>query len=77
MKREVTWRSWHLVAVFAVGAVIAWMGESVRDWAAKRLTAKWLRTVTSRDGSPRQRTHHGSTQVSRLKRLEEAQGVTR
>jgi hypothetical protein len=36
------WRSWHLVAVFALGSVVEWAGQRLREWAGDQLKGKWF-----------------------------------
>lgn len=36
------WRTWHLVAIFAVGSVLMWVAEQMKEWAGQRLTSAWF-----------------------------------
>lgn len=36
------WRTWHLLAIFAFATVLAWLGDSLKEWASERLKKAWL-----------------------------------
>ena len=37
-----TWRSWPLVALFALGCVIEWAGVSLKEWTGTILKERWF-----------------------------------
>lgn len=42
IRGRVSWRTWHLLVLFALGSVVSWLGESLRDWAGDRLKKAWF-----------------------------------
>ncbi len=38
----IPWRQWHLVAIFALGSVVEWLGAELRAWAGDKLTERWF-----------------------------------
>lgn len=42
MRARATWKTWHLLAAYAVGCVVAWVGEGLKDWAGDRLKRAWF-----------------------------------
>lgn len=40
MKRS--WRSWHLLMLFALGAVLEELGKQLGGWAGERLKKAWF-----------------------------------
>ena len=37
-----SWRTWHLLAIFVVGTVVAWLGDQLKTWAGERLKKAWF-----------------------------------
>lgn len=39
---RITWRTWHLVALFGVGSLLERIGERLREWSGDKLKDKWF-----------------------------------